>query len=447
MNKAALKTLIILLPILLFGTIFSLINSIHLMIVFSIVFLFLSRDGKTIVSVFILCPLLGVIKEVVGGAVPGTVVAFVLILAIQRNNLFDIIKQINNRVISYIIIIVSFLILFYFFTAETENSAHKIISILLNTIVYTIGLLVIAKSSKNTIQSIAPVFLLYGLILLRLPMDFFGYSTPEGLFDFSFYRESTALNKHAGIPYLSYHFPGMAAVLSISFWLSTKRDSLKWLDYILLITSAWLILLSGARQAIVGFLAVIVCWFSIRSGKLNMKSIVLVSMLLPVIIMLLQLIDAPQIQVLFEDQGSSDKNLNRNYDYPIMIINNNLFTGIGFGNYYNSFADEVYPHNIVLEILCEMGILGLFFFLFVTIFFTQGTKFSITKTLNNECWCMLLWLPYFIRSMISSDLSENIIVFLSYAVYFFSTNNSNNKEKRTIIEEQHDKGIELLQSC
>lgn len=436
----------VLLPILLWGVMTGAINSLFLLLIFFILFLFLTKDGMTIVSVFILCPLLGLIKEVTGGGIPGTVVAFALILIIQREKLIEVYKQLNLRISAYILLILFFVFFSYILTARTENSNHKIITLFLNTIVYTTGLLVIVKSSKETVRYVAPFFFIYGIILLRLPIDFFGYAEPDGLLDFSFYRESTVMNKDIGLPYVTYHSVGIAGVLSASLLLCTK-NSLKFLDYLLLFICTWLILLSGARQSIVAFIMVIASWYSIKTGKLRLRNVLLFLMLIPVLIIILQYIDAPQIQQMFEDRGSADKNLNRNYDYPLTIISNNPLTGIGFGNYYNSFADEVYPHNIVLEILCEMGILGLFFFLFVTILFTRGTKFSITKTLNNECWCMLLWLPYFIRSMISSDLSENIIVFLSYAVYFFSTNNSNNKEKRTIIEEQHDKGIELLQSC
>ncbi len=408
----------VLLPILLWGVMIGAINSIVLLLIFFILFLFLTKDGMTIVSVFILCPLLGLIKEVAGGGIPGTVVAFVIILIIQREKLIEAYKQLNLRTSAYLLLILFFVFFSYILTARTENSNHKIIALLLNTIVYTTGLLMIVKSSKESIRYVVPFFFIYGLILLRLPIDYFGYAEPNGLLDFSFYRESTVMNKDIGLKYVTYHSVGIAGVLSTSFLLCTRK-SLRFLDYLLLFCCIWLVLLSGARQAITAYVLIIACWYSIKTGKLRIKNVLLILMLIPVLIIILQHIDAPQIQQMFEDRGGADKYLNRNYDYPLTVISNNTLTGIGFGNYLNPYTLEVYPHNIIIELLCEMGLLGLLFFLVLTIIFTRGTHFTITKQMNNGCFCVLLLLPYLTRAMISLDLSENIIVFLAYSVFFF----------------------------
>jgi len=59
----------------------------------------------------------------------------------------------------------------------------------------------------------------------------------------------------------------------------------------------------------------------------------------------------------------------RNAEVALELFKNNPFWGVGIGG-FSVFAPEIegvkerfkYPHNILLEVVCELGLLGLFFF-------------------------------------------------------------------------------------
>ncbi len=420
-----------LLPFILAGALLGWINTLFLLIIFLFYFMLLSIDGMTIAAVFILCPLLGLIKDLIGSPLPGTVVAFLLILLLQRENIINFFQKRDIPALTYILIIFTIISGFYFATSSTSYGSEKYVSMLLTLVVNTIGLLSLSKSSKDAVDVVSPLFLIYGIILLRFPIDFYGYAQPASLFDFEFYRASTVLNKYLEIPYISYHATGIAALLSMSFLLCNKRRLEGWGNYIQLFTCAWLILLSGARQTIIGFIIIAVIWLIVRSSRFKVWNLLLAIAVIYFAFIFLKEMDVEYIQFMFEENSQFDENLNRNYEYPIQLIEENPVVGVGFGNYFNPQSHEYYPHNIFLEILCEMGFVGLFMLLFPTIAFAIMTKASLSAKLENGSLCLIILLPYAIRSMISGDLSLNIMVFLIYSILFFPSEKDDEDELDT----------------
>jgi O-antigen ligase len=90
------------------------------------------------------------------------------------------------------------------------------------------------------------------------------------------------------------------------------------------------------------------------------------------------------------------------------------FTGVGFGGwpYYQGLGDMYYhPHNIFLEILCEIGLVG--FTLFCALLFSIFAKFNIQKLASSPFvkifLCVLMFC--FINALKSGDLNDNIALF------------------------------------
>ena len=101
----------------------------------------------------------------------------------------------------------------------------------------------------------------------------------------------------------------------------------------------------------------------------------------------------------------------------IKYLKNNpekLIFGIGVGGFSYISAnreDRLYPHNIFMEIVLELGLLGLI--LFVLPFLFLLNDFLITKNkINNEenrqiiLWIMLIIL-FFLNAQVSGDINDN----------------------------------------
>ena len=410
----------LILPILLVGALQGWINTNMLLVVFVLYLMFLTRDGVSIASVFILAPVLGLLKGLFNIPLPGSVMAFLLILVLQRENISHFVVKTDRPALFYVMLIIFILTGFYFIAGYSENGQDKFGSMLISSVVYITGLLILTKSTKETVDMLSPLFLLYGIILLRFPLDFYGYPSPDGLFDFTFFRDATIANKQLELPYLTYHLVGIAGVMSTAYFLS-GRDSIGGIqNYVLLLTCFWLILLSGTRQSIVGFIIVFACWQMLKGGEIKILNLLGVVLFVYLAYMLLEMLDVEYIQKMFDTSSDAEERLNRNYDYPLQVIEDYPFTGIGFGHYFNPMTYEIYPHNIILEILCELGAFGMVVLLIPTLVMAIAMRVSFSTQLQNGYKVLLLWIPYVVRSLISGDLGENIVVFISFAIFFFN---------------------------
>lgn len=132
--------------------------------------------------------------------------------------------------------------------------------------------------------------------------------------------------------------------------------------------------------------------------------------------------------------GASDHSLNTRlemYDYsfnqPFESFVTLIFgNGIGsFGLLYNNIDARAYPHNILLEIFFELGLIGLFFGLLI--FLVTVKKFNFKKNVFS-----ILILFVFLNAMKSSNLTDSWILFsfigassITYSTHKWRTYNIN----------------------
>lgn len=109
------------------------------------------------------------------------------------------------------------------------------------------------------------------------------------------------------------------------------------------------------------------------------------------------------------------------WEKAINIFLNNLILGVGIGgfntNLFSNIGDQiVYPHNILLEILCELGLIG--FTLFILII-TNTYKFLKVFSLEIK---ILFWFSLYL-ALFSKDLSSNPLLFSFSFFYIKKINN------------------------
>lgn len=410
--------LVFLIPILIIGVLLNIIKFPIIAILIFLSFIFLCNNHeKSVVCALVFCKLFGTFGPALGIHLPGTVVAFTLILIFMRKDLMKMFNKKTTKPIIFILSIFFIFMVYYLLTGETKNSGTKFNVMLISLFVDTIAFLILVTFDDIRMERMTVPFLLFALMQMGYVESMSGHG-PSGLLDFSFFRNACIDMMRKNIPVLSYHNMGIAAFIGAAFMMSQRKKINNYFDIVFLFSAFWLIVLSGARQTIFGFIFLIFVWLVFRTGRFKLTTVFLAAAVIVGIYLCLQLLEVPILQGNSSRGAHMGSELNRNYDYPLMIISYHFLDGIGFGNYHNPYTQEIYPHNIILEILCEMGFIGLIFVGMVVFAFVRSHHFLLRNELPSGGICLLLWIPYLIRSMISGDLSDNISLFISMFLLF-----------------------------
>lgn len=391
-----------------------------LFLLFFISFFTMNRMEMAISVLLIFPPLLGTIFQIMGIFIPGTIVALLIALCLIR---FKIIKiVIKNRVaLFYCVIIVFIFVCYYFFTGRTEYSQEKIKELCITSVLYFISASAIVSSPKIDLCKVGKLFLIYALSLIVISIEFIGYEPIGGIFDFSTFRETARIFQYTmDVFFISYHSVGIAGMTGLALFLSNDKK-MGIMDCLVVVAFLWLILLSGARQALVGAFIIILFRYVIVHRRINILDICKIVCLCLCGVTILFLLDIEFINKIFENSSSIEDSLNRNYDYPFKLMSNNFFDGIGFGNYYNNIGQEYYPHNIILELMCEFGLMGTLLFLSIVIFFCIRNKVYLRKQILCGSFVAIIYIPFLVRSVISDSLGHNVSVFILLFVLFYKT--------------------------
>lgn len=403
------ETIIIILPFLMIGLMEGFIHLPVIAVFFFLIFFSMNRLELCISMLLLFPPLLGTIFRYLNINVPGSIIPVFLVLLLLRMNVLEALYQ-KSQAILFSATVLGIFIFYYFITAKTEYSDRKIMELCLNSVIYLIVFSLIASSPDIDVRRIGRTFFLYGLLLVSFGIDILGYQQFSGLFDFTTFREtSMAFIKLQETVGISSHSVGIAGMTGLAFLISSPKNGK--LDYYLIPAFIWLILISGARQALVAVLFVFFLKYVLYYRKNFMSGLTLWI----VMIMfggVLYLADVEAINSVIDSNSSLNTRLNRNYDYAFMMLGQHFEKGIGFGNYYNSWTNEVYPHNIILEILCEMGFFGFLILSVVVLIFISKNEISIRKQLICGSFAIIVYVPYLVRSMISDSIGHNISIFI-----------------------------------
>lgn len=410
--------LVFMIPILIIGVLLNIIKFPIIAMLIFLSFIFLCNNHeKSVVCALVFCKLFGTFGPALGIHLPGTVVAFTLILIFMRKDLTKMFSKKTTKPIIFILSIFFIFMVYYLLTGETKNSGTKFNVMLISLFVDTIAFLILVTFNDIRMERVTVPFLLFALMQMGYVEAMSGHGA-AGLLDFSFFRNACTEMMKKNMPVLSYHNMGIAAFIGAAFMMSQRRKINNYFDIVFLFSAFWLIVLSGARQTIFGFIFLIFVWLVFRTGRFKLATVFLAAAVIVGIYLCLQLLEVPILQGNSSRGAHMGSELNRNYDYPLMIISYHFLDGIGFGNYHNPHTGEIYPHNIILEILCEMGFIGLIFVSMVVFAFVRSHHFLLRNELPSGGICLLLWIPYLIRSMISGDLSDNISLFISMFLLF-----------------------------
>ncbi len=354
--------------------------------------------------------------------IPMPIPAFAFCLLIGLYFLYPFLSKgrFSSALLLRITLLLFLFVVFFFLGPLHPYSFSKIVGIFIRGGVAFFAWYVFVSDRDVDVRKISAILLSVSFLYMALSFDFFGFSRPKGFFDFTFYRDSYVALVHSGdeLP-VNYHSVGVNAMLALAFLLSQPSlqnvFSKKNILYLLLLFVV--VAISQARQAILGSL-ILVVFRVLLERKTSFSWFVVGGLLMVMSFFLLSTFDVVFWSSSPNTLGSL---LNRDYNGVWPLVRESPLLGAGLGG-FSSDGTRAYPHNIVLELLCEFGFLGTFFVLclvFGRIFFLKN---PLRRSVANGSLFSIVLLAFLMRSMISGDLTESIVFLMSVLVYSYYSN-------------------------
>ncbi len=269
--------------------------------------------------------------------------------------------------------------------------------------------LLFSNTKKIRYTHVGLCFIVYAAVLLKSSITINNIPGASSLLDIGFLHVQTYMDfeKENGRYLVSYQDIGNAVLQGFGLIMFEKnKHNLKSLLFVITVASI-IILYAGSRQAIFIIAALIILWLLFDNKNIGRTSQILVVSLVIVSFGVLWGIMTMQDSILSsiaEDGFIAGGSREANLTYGWIQFVNNPAMGVGFGRYVGDGVYGGYAHNLFIEILSEMGIIGLLFILFLYIPVIMFYK-SIFLVYG------YLFLAIVGRSMASGGLDSNIIIF------------------------------------
>lgn len=230
---------------------------------------------------------------------------------------------------------------------------------------------------------------------------------------------------------------GMGAVIAFTFMLLDYKIKSIMKHFIFLCVIVFSLLSTGGRMPFIAFLItslfLLAFIINLSRGNIPIKGIKKIILIAPLLYLGTWVLlkystyttSINRILVLFTepDGGASAHQRTIYFKSAIQMFEGNPLFGRGigsFGIYHLGIDSRLYPHNIFLEVLGEMGIIGATALSFLIVLsFYLGFKYIKSTEINTTTLCVFLITFYlFINSNVSGDLNDNRIFFAALSTLF-----------------------------
>jgi len=304
-------------------------------------------------------------------------IALIILLAIMVCE--ENVRKIFLKLLIPLCIILTLLSLTIIYAPDLTSAKAKYLSISTNMLISAIIIsYLFANFRKINTLNVSLGLITIIVFALNYSIELFTFTTPNGIFDFGYFRLSQNLDEN-GI--LNYQTFGLYLNISLAFLLShsdiTNKFKLTLSLFILI-----LILYLGARQSMIGFIFIFSIFQFNPTKKAKSISVIIISftLLISTIIWILSNSDIEIFSSLVKSddivEASGRKFL---YLEAIDLFKNNPLIGVGIGGFSWDGIFGAYPHNIILEILSEFGLIGSLIIYYITVFYKLKLKNSLLK--------------------------------------------------------------------
>ncbi|MCD4652280.1 MAG: O-antigen ligase family protein, partial [Candidatus Cloacimonetes bacterium] len=340
-------------------------------------------------------------------------ILLICLLLYTRNN-FEV-KKIDWHRFFMLILFIAYLTFSCIVSSQTSYGLHKVRVFVVNGCVLLITFYLF--SSKVQILSMLKVIFLLGFVYYIVVLMLPSYSAGQRL-------SAVGIN-----PIWFARGLGMSIVtaLFLGFW--NRNVIIKLLYGISSIAFFYYTLRTGSRGPLVALLGSIifaVFVYIIKRNSLTIGSIA--KMLLSFLLILILLFSIMQLskgdgtsRIMSQTGTSSESGLIRLFLLfeAWQMFKGSPIVGQGFGAYLSSRAGYfVYPHNIIMELLSETGIVGLAMFVLL-IWFAAVSAWKHLSTLDFKSfgfqitlYFSSMFVYYMLNAQVSGDISMNLYVFM-----------------------------------
>lgn len=288
---------------------------------------------------------------------------------------------------------------------------------------FGVFLLVDKTNPKQSIQRFIGSFLFVGILMV------FGTFFTE--------QQSLKFTSSFGSNYLA--LGKMAAIVGIILFsylllLANKRKA-KVVAVSVFLVSVYTLLTSGGRMPVISFVICILLLLSLgikfngfefKDIKIKKKTLVFSFsglLFVPILINFMENngnVFLSRLLSLFDDGNSRSEHYNHAWN---AFTESNLL-GVGSGGYLpftNSFGERAYPHNIILEFMAELGLIGLIsFMLLLAIALVRYFKYFYNRHNFYSITILLLFIYSLLNAFTSGDFNDNRMLFFFIALLSMS---------------------------
>ncbi|MBE6245722.1 MAG: O-antigen ligase family protein [Bacteroidales bacterium] len=317
----------------------------------------------------------------------------------------------QHRSYFYLLLLLVFFFIEYCFGGQSDYAKEKMMKLFVRSLIWLTCFLVHVNSTRVSNKDMAIMFLLLAMFYLSQSAVLYDVY-PSSFKDFTFFRKEAELvgRNDYGTMIVNSHTMGYLGLFPLVLWMSDKSVSLRNKEsLIIFILSFIFVIFSGTRQVLVSLVILMIVRIIIDSKRKKFTAIMLILLILVSVEFLLTNFGLDYFSTMLEGEEETSVRLHRDISTPLNVMTINPWLGVGFGN-YPDYANNDYPHNLILEILCEMGVIGLVVFatiIFFFIFFNHNKKF-LRYTTAHGSYFFLTFLVFLFRSLISGDLADSM---------------------------------------
>lgn len=332
-------------------------------------------------------------------------------------------------------VLIYFLLAYYLSPNVGEYVAsNKISGIMLNGLFMFYGYFALVNSSKINNESLAQFFLLTSIFYFVYDMNLL-HIAPANFFDYEWFRlghdrsmfDEDILSKSTG-----YHNVGMNALFAVAIYFAQIDLDLK-KSSVYFICVLQLVLCAGARQAILGFFVLIFLRYIVFNKKnaaqgrlpIRMSSFLFGFILIYIFYNFIQSLGISYLTDTFEN-GDKGREMLRLaamklfFEYPI------FGTGIG-GFQHHTYM--LYPHNFLVEILCECGLVGAIYLSTMIVLHFKTQRMNVLYLTKNKSFLFFILMAVCVRVLFSADLSYSIELFSAVFACSYNPNIIENEDE------------------
>lgn len=330
-------------------------------------------------------------------------------------------KSVNRLTPSILVLFVVFLLL-YISVATTSggfDAESKLKGTMVNAVLYllSMGHIVLFPKKHNGVH-LGYLYLCYAIIMMMYMNEIGGGGGAlASLFRLGGYRDEWGeymMGKDKEDVFsFNYQTIGLDACIGFAlFYLNNpeKRDRLQ--RNVMWFLTILLVLYSGSRQSLYALVAILLLYYFMKNDKAAAQfgSVALFGFLLFAVTTMLD--SSVTNFLLGNDELSSDSTRSQIRSEAMAAFASNPITGVGYGRFCYRGEYGVDEHNIIAEILAELGILGfsVFGILFGSIL---SSNWRTIKKNKREIYPFIaIFVAVLVRCMVSTSMREGIMLFV-----------------------------------